>query len=342
MESILQLNKSEREIALTAWLETTSKLASVRLQPMTGDASFRRYYRVLTATQPFVAMVAPAEENLQPFIAIAHALRHMGLHAPEIIAADTTQGFLLLTDFGDATLLHTLKQQQTPALYANALAVLAVIQRTQRVDGHALPHFTRDIMWQEWLGYKQWFLTQFLGCTTIIHEKALDQIFESIMQSALDQPQVFMHRDYHAANLMVLPNKALAVLDFQDAFIGPITYDLVSLLRDAYIAWPDEWVTTAVHGYWQQLCEQGYTIDASDFMRWFDWMGLERHLKILFTFARKHCRDQQSHYLQFMPRLLNYLCAVSGRYPECAELHAHLQEIVAPALTHTLRRLCVA
>ena len=335
MESANELNLIERSEALAAWVKSCHAFQLASMQAMPGDASFRRYFRVTTTNGSFVAMDAPPpRENCRPFVAIANALRSMKLHAPEIIAADLDKGFLLLTDFGDATYLKTSREENANQLYYAALDALLVLQTCQQVDGFTIPAFTAEFMQQEWAWHKEWFLDKLLGLTlSLQQEQTLDNCMSAVIESAATQPQVFMHRDFHSANLMVLPKNQVGILDFQDAFIGPLTYDLASLLRDCYIDWPDAQVTAWALRYWKQWQEVNALQNVSDqaFLRWFDWMGIERHIKALFTFARKRVRDHQASYLQHIPRTLNYIIHISSRYPELAPLHDYYQQIVFPA-----------
>ena len=337
METINETSIIERRSALEQWLKDYSNHSFVSIKPMPGDASFRRYFRVTLDQESFVVMDAPPpQENIQSFAAISHALRRMQLNAPEIITAEWERGFLLLTDFGDATYLSQLNSGNANQLYDCALNALVVLQACKEVDGMRVPPFTSSFMWQEWAWHKEWFLDKWLGLTlSAQEEQALNQCYDAIVDSATTQPQVFMHRDYHSANLMVLPNQGVGLLDFQDAFIGPLTYDLVSLLRDCYISWPNEKVTEWALRYLQKLQQANYMCDVSQqvFLRWFDWMGIERHLKALFTFARKQVRDQHPHYLKHIPRTLAYIETVSQHYPELSALHAYIQKVKTPALT---------
>ena len=321
MESAQGVKVDDRKLALEQWLQSDAGLSDVKLQPMTGDASFRRYFRV----QSFVAMDAPPPaENCRPFVAIARALRDMGLQAPAIINADLERGFLLLSDFGNQTYLKALTVENADQLYQLALQALSVMQSCKQVSSHALPLFHADFMWQEWAWHQEWFLQKYLHLNLDNDKAALDQCYALLVASAVEQPQVFMHRDYHSANLMVLPDE-VGILDFQDAFIGPVTYDLASLLRDCYIDWPVQQVEAWALSYLALLQNRGelQTISEGKFLRWFDFMGLQRHLKALMTFARKSVRDEQPQYLAHIPRTLNYVVTVSGFYKELEPLHQY-------------------
>lgn len=339
MESTLELKNPDRIKALEDWLSDACGLHHIVMQPIPGDASFRRYFRIHTSSNTYVAMDAPPpQENCRPFVAIAKALRSIGLLAPEIIGADVERGFLLLSDFGDWTYLKSLNLQNANQLYQSALTNLAALQALREVPGRSIPQFTQDFMRQEWAWHKEWFLRNFLNLQLDDHEAALDACYAHIVEAAALQPQVFMHRDYHSANLMVLPGNQVGILDFQDAFIGPVTYDLVSLLRDCYIDWPQQHVTSWALEYHRILIEQDVLGDVSqqEFLRWFDLMGVQRHLKAIFTFSRKHIRDQQSQYLKHIPRTLKYLLQVSQRYPELAPLYHYLHDTVQPAFERAM------
>lgn len=338
MESI-----EARKIQLEQWLMQTGMFASLQLLPLAGDASFRRYYRLIHADHSWIVMDAPPpQENVIPFVAVATALRAWGVQTPEIVAAEPTKGFLLLTDFGDATYLKTLTPDNATDLYQTALIALARLQSCRQVPGHIIPPFTTDFMWQEWAWHKEWFLDKLLGLNIQQQEKILDDCYASIVSAAASQPQVFMHRDFHSANLMVLPDQTVGVLDFQDAFIGPLTYDLASLLRDCYISWPEQRVQQWVAYYLNQLQAQGefHDVTLKQLLYWFDMVSMQRHLKALLTFARKYVRDDQPQYLQHIPRTLNYLCEVSSRYPAFLALHEFLRDSVQPTFERKVMPLC--
>lgn len=333
MESI-QEDKIARQTLITSWLQESCGLRSFVLQPMPGDASFRRYFRVSLTTQSFVLMDAPHDQdNPRSFIAIANALRKQGLHTPEIIHADVQNGLLLLTDFGDLTYLRALNADNASHLYSRALDSLVLLQGCHDISGYHIPLFTKEFMMTEWAWHKEWFLSHLLKLSMPSAEKNLDDCYQLLVEAAVNQPQVFMHRDYHSANLMVLPDDQVGILDFQDAFIGPVTYDVVSLLRDCYIDWPRDRVIEWAISYLHKLQQANVLVDMDEreFVRLFDWMGMQRHLKALLTFARKEVRDHQSQYLSNIPRTLKYLINVSQRYPEFAVLHDYLRITVQPA-----------
>lgn len=317
--------------SLQTWLTETSDLGAFSLQALPGDASFRRYFRVTHSGGTFIAMDAPPErEDCRPYVAIARALRAQGLLSPEIIKADLKIGFLLITDFGDRQFLKELNHTNAEQLYSTALQALMILKNCSQVEGWSIPLFTADFMFKELLLFQEWFLEKFLQLELSSAQlKMLSCCFSLLAESAAAQPQVFMHRDFHSANLMLLPHNRVGILDFQDAFMGPVTYDLVSLLRDCYIDWPPAVVQRLALNY---LSELQFAVSEVEWLRWFDWMGLQRHLKALLTFSRKFKRDANPNYLQFIPRTLSYIERSSQEYSEFKEFHLFLQENVLPAM----------
>ena len=321
----------ERTRALVDWLQVASPAPIAGLVPMTADASFRRYFRLLTDVGSYVVMDAPPlQEDVSRFIHLARFLSERGLNAPHIYAENVQAGFLILSDFGDLTYLNAFKTNAPTPLYENALKVLAILHRCHDTPPFALPHFTHDFMQSEWLLHQQWFLQGLL--TLQDHDSALDHVYDLLVENALLQPQVFMYRDFHAGNLMLLPDGKVGLLDFQDALIGPLTYDLASLLRDCYVDWPATDVSKWALFYYDLLQQQGELQDVSaiQFLRWFDWMGIQRHLKALLTFARKTVRDKEARYLAFVPRTLNYIVTVSRKYDELLPMTRFYSDQVLP------------
>lgn len=321
--------------ALQKWLTETCGLVESVLQPLPGDASFRRYFRLHQAANSYIVMDArPEKESCTSYVAISRALRIHGLLTPEVIAHDLSQGFLLITDFGDRLFLNELNVTNVEILYTQALDALVILQSCSEVPDWQIQPFTIDFMYKELKLFQEWYLKNYLALTlSSTTESMLERLFYFLAETSASQPQVFMHRDYHSANLMVLPNNQIGILDFQDAFIGPVTYDLVSLLRDCYIAWPEELVTKLVLQYRNQL---NMTISDSEFLRWFNLMGLQRHLKALLTFARKYCRDGNANYVKHIPRTLNYIMQESQHYPECQRFQEFLCNVIMPAQQEVL------
>jgi hypothetical protein len=324
--------------ALLQWCATRVAPAAGRalsLSPVAGDASFRRYYRLAGCEPSRIAVFAPPdkERNLE-FVRIAAMLREAGVHAPEVLACDTANGFLLLSDFGDSLLLGALDAVSVDALYARAMDTLMHIQgaATER-EGWRLPPYSEALLRQEMELFPAWYLEGLLGLELTADEKTLlHELFERLIASARSQPQVFVHRDFHSRNLMLLPDGDLGVIDFQDAVIGPLTYDLVSLLRDCYVEWPVARVRAWASAYAARLAGLGTMPDVPEetFRRWFDWMGLQRHIKVLGIFARLWLRDGKPGYLRDLPLVMRYALDVAAAYPETAAFDRWFRARVLP------------
>ena len=323
----------ERSLLLEAWLKKRFPGKDFTLSAASADASFRRYFRVILDEGTFVAMDAPPEqEDCGPFLRVAELFSQAGANVPEIVAQDVTQGFLLLTDLGSTTYLHALNEQsghhgdKATQLYSDALAALLKIQLASRRG--VLPDYDEALLSRELHLFPDWYLERHLQISLGSDEKAeLQGIFQRIVRNTLAQPKVFVHRDYHSRNLMVTsPNPG--ILDFQDAVYGPITYDLVSLFKDAYIHWDEERVLDWLIRYWERARKLGLPVptDFSDFYRDFEWMGVQRHLKVLGIFARLNYRDGKSAYLADMPLVEDYLRKACGRYNELGPLLMLLDE----------------
>lgn len=320
---------SQRLNALQKWLhhETLrldNDVSHHSLVPITNDASFRRYFRVALDGVSHIIMDAPPDkENCHPFIDIAQRLQASGLNAPKIVASKLEQGFLLLTDLGSQLYLPALNEaQQVDNLYGDALDALVLMQTNTSSQG--LPLYDHQLLHKEMDLFTNWLLDKHLNLSLSPADQAsLEKCFELLSTSALSQPQVFVHRDYHSRNLMIVPQHNPGILDFQDAVKGPVTYDLVSLLRDCYIAWPLKRVKEWARRYYTQAQQASILkgIDEAQFFHWFDWMGIQRHLKASGIFARLYHRDGKSGYLKDIPRTLNYIVEVSANYPELAALH---------------------
>ncbi|HDK38023.1 MAG TPA: aminoglycoside phosphotransferase [Thiolapillus brandeum] len=326
---------SERQTLLENWLRTDCGLADFTLKPASEDASFRRYFRVFEADGGTrVAMDAPPEkENCHPFVNIAQRLQQVGVHAPVIHAQDLQQGFLLLEDLGGQSYLDVLDADSAERLYGDALAALMSIQAC--IDPVDLPLYDRELLMTEMSLFPQWLLQQHLGLDLSDTEQdMLDQVFTQLVESALEQPQVFVHRDYHSRNLMAGIEHPPGVIDFQDAVRGPVTYDLVSLLRDCYISWPASQVDEWAWGYYQLGVQSGVLQEQheSQFLRWFDLMGAQRQLKAAGIFARLNHRDGKAGYLADIPRTLGYIVAVAQRRSELAPLADFIANRVLPRL----------
>lgn len=315
----------ERENALNEWLEKSIKTKDYTLIPLAGDASFRRYFRLRYQGVSQVVMDAPpGKEDLEPFIHIAKTLSAANVLAPEIIAVDKPQGFLLLSDFGDQLLLDHLNQKTADDFYQDAINTLLKIQQCPINDPH-LPHFDKLFMLKEMNVCNEWFFNAYLNLTLSLDEQSLvEKAMEWIASEVALQPQVFIHRDYHSRNIMLVDNAtdiSLGIIDFQDAMRGPLTYDLVSLLKDCYIAWPrDKVLEWATYFYANNpIARAHYSLP--EFIRAFDLCGIQRHLKVLGVFSRLYLRDNKSGYLKDLPLTLKYTI-------ECAESYVELQPLL--------------
>jgi len=309
----------DRYTLLLNWLGDVLPHDRMRLAPASEDASFRRYFRVRLDETTYIAMDSPpAQEDNRMFVALAKALRELNVQTPQVFAHDFDQGFLLLSDFGSQQYLMVLDDTCVDTLYGDALATLMRLQLSGDPASDLIPAYDGALLQQELELFREWFLGRHLGLPLDSEEQQLlDQVFTLLSASALEQPRVWVHRDYHSRNLMVTAENNPGVLDFQGAVIGPVTYDLVSLLRDCYIAWPPERVKQWALVYRERMQVQGFPglSDEKMFLRWFDWMGMQRHLKALGIFARLNCRDGKPGYLRDIPRTLNYVLEVAGVYP---------------------------
>jgi aminoglycoside/choline kinase family phosphotransferase len=317
-----------RSRLLKHWLKNRCALDPGSIEQVSGDASFRRYFRVLDGGASYIVMDAPPEkEGCQAFIDITHRLENAGLNVPHIYAVDPEQGFLLLHDLGDALYLHHLDERSADAHYADAFEALLKIQA---IDPSSLPMYDRTMLLREMALFREWFLDRHLHFDLTQKEnEILDEAFSILIECALEQPQVFVHRDYHSRNLLLTPDNNPGILDYQDAVRGPATYDLLSLLRDSYISWPREQVTRWALEYRDRMASGGILDTTPDekFLRWFDFIGMQRQLKVCGIFARLYHRDGKPGYLPDIPRTFKYLKSASACYPETEPLHGLLRSL---------------
>lgn len=311
-----------RENALKNWLDSLIK-ENYQLESLTGDASFRRYYRLSYQNQCRIAMDAPPEkETLEPFIDIAARIRNQGLTAPMIYAKDSELGFALLDDFGDKLFFQGLKEGKQDTLYKSAIDALVLMQGC---NTSGLSAFDDNFIEQELNLFRQWFLKDYLNLNLSAEEEEIIQdSFDWLKMTLAKQPKVFIHRDYHSRNLMLLANDSLGIIDFQDAMIGPFTYDLVSLLKDCYIQWPRqqilEWLS-----YFYEKSKEAKIYSKAEFIKAFDYCGLQRHFKVLGIFCRLYLRDNKPNYLNDLPLVLNYVLASLEGEKELAPLYQFMQ-----------------
>ncbi len=316
-----------RKQQLVDWIKTSARIPFFDINPASDDASFRRYFRIGFDGKTLIAMDAPPEkEDSAKFIRLAQVFQRAGAQVPDIIEADPSRGFLLLTDLGQTQYLKALTADNAQRLYGDALATLLSVQTTPLAEVRALPAYDDALLTRELAIFDEWFVTRHLGIAwNDAQRRVWQQACAVLKHSALEQPRVLVHRDYHSRNLMVTERHNPGVLDFQDAVYGPITYDLASLLRDCYIAWPDVQVQHWLEQHRNHLLKRGLPVnDATQFQRWFDLMGAQRHLKAIGIFARLQHRDGKPGYLQDIPRTLNYVLDVCSRYSELRGLETLL------------------
>jgi hypothetical protein len=322
----------ERTLALQAWIDRLFPAEKWRLEPVSADASFRRYFRVRLADRGETRIVMdapPQKEDCRPFIRVAELLRQAGLNAPAVLAQNLEQGFLLLTDLGCTTYLAALQEDDTRAdvLFRDAVDALVAWQLASRPG--VLPPYDTALLRRELDLFPDWYLARHLGLALAPERRqVLERMFALILESNLAQPAVYVHRDYMPRNLMLCaPNPG--ILDFQDAVYGPISYDVASLVRDAFISWEEERALDWVVRYWDKARRAGLPVraDFGDFYRELEWMGLQRHLKVLGIFARIHHRDGKPGYVEDTPRFVRYVRAVAGRYNALAPLARLFDEI---------------
>jgi aminoglycoside/choline kinase family phosphotransferase len=316
----LEAQIDQRLNELRHWL-TGHIPGSFSLSPASADASFRRYFRISTGAQSWIGMDAPpAHEDCRPFVRVAALMRAAGLNAPEVLAQDLEQGFLLLTDLGTVTYLSVLNDANADDLFGDAIDALLRLQRASRTG--VLPPYDEPLLRRELGLFPEWYVGRHLGIELSAElRQTLAESMTLIVANNLAQPPVYVHRDYMPRNLMVTePNPG--VLDFQDAVFGPITYDLVSLLKDAFVSWEEERIRDWTVRYWEKARRAGLPVNADfgTFYRDFEWMGLQRHLKVLGIFARIKYRDGKPGYLEDTPRFVRYTRAVCSRYAALSPL----------------------
>jgi N-acetylmuramate 1-kinase len=320
---------------LTRWVFDDLGFAGSRIAPASADASFRRYFRVTRGDDSYIVMDAPPEkENLGPFVSVSRALLGIGLNAPVVLARDPHNGFLLLSDLGTRQYLDELvTDAAADRLYADALGALRIMQSAGTALARDLPLYGHDLLMREMELLPQWFLGAHLGLEVSADERGmLDRLFESLAQSALAQPAAFVHRDYHSRNLLVTQENNPGILDFQDAVWGPVTYDLASLLKDCYVAWPVPRVRAWALHHRERLLAAGLPAgkSESEFIQWFDLVGLQRHIKVLGIFARLYYRDGKSQYLKDLPRVLRYARDAAADYAATAQFADFIVKRIEP------------
>lgn len=329
---------SKRQQARAKWLKSILETDSFRLTPASEDASFRSYHRVSLPDISYILMDAPPEqEDCQPFIDITDRLLACGVNVPVIHGHDLQNGFLLLSDLGNEQYLSHLKGTAADTLYKSAIDSLVRFQLAASTDG--LPIYDKALLITEMNLFTHWLLNRYLDIRLDNGEQqSLAEIFNLLVDNATRQPQVFVHRDYHSRNLMLNGDNPPGIIDYQDAVVGPLSYDLVSLLKDSYINWPPGQRQQWVDYYLERLAHanEGYKPEPTLFRRWFDLMGVQRELKVGGIFARLYLRDGKVGYLKDIPRTLTYITELGGEYPELANLVNFLDKRVLPALEQKL------
>ena len=329
----------ERLQQLNAWLAVVLKNAPYQIELASADASFRRYFRVTINELTYIAMDAPPpQEDCTPFVHVAKVFADAGLNVPKVIAQDISHGFLLLSDLGNTTFLSALQApnglEVAADLYRDASNALVTMQLASKPN--VFPAYDEALLTREMELFPDWYVTKHLNVTlTDAQQQTMKKTFDLLKANILAQSKVYVHRDYHSRNLMVQSGSHdLGILDFQDAVYGPITYDLVSLLKDAYISWEEDQVLDWVVRYWQSARKAGLPVpeDVADFYRDFEWMGAQRHIKVLGIFARLYHRDGKDGYLKDMPLVMDYLRRVCDRYIELKPMLRLLDQLAGVEL----------
>ena len=335
---------TDARLALIAeWLSRELRLPAARIEPASSDASFRRYFRVFAGAATYIVMDAPPQqEDVRPYLKVSRLLESLGVHVPHVHESDAQRGLLLLEDLGTTLYLERLNAGDDPEpLYRDALAALAALQVRGGEASRELPPYDRAALERELSLMPEWLLARHLALEVRSAEaELLADSFALLIREGLAQPAVFVHRDYHSRNLMVVGARNPGVIDFQDALRGPVGYDLASLLKDCYIAWPRARIVGWVSGYRARLAAAGGPAGASEaqFLRWFDLIGVQRHIKVLGIFCRLWYRDGKPGYLADLPRVLDYVRETCAQYAELSVLGRFFEERVAPALPHANAR----
>jgi N-acetylmuramate 1-kinase len=320
-------------------LGAVADTAQSGLTMIAGDASNRRYFRLHIEGRPYIVVEAPPQtEKNTEFLAVRKLLEGAGVRVPCLFAAELSRGYMVLEDLGDRVLLAQLNAESATGYYRSAFGLLRKMAALEGADV-AVPAYDRGLLTEEFGRFQQWFVQGLLGCRPTASEAVLiDKLGEQLIFSALEQPRVLVHRDFHSRNLMLLPGEEMAVIDFQDAVYGPVTYDLSSLLKDCYIRWPEERVKQWALAFLAAMPDSHRQAvpDEASFLRWFDWMGLQRHIKVLGTFSRLYLRDGKTGYLDDLPLVLCYvqetLESYAGQEPVFAEFGQWFRERLLPLI----------
>ncbi|WP_246029050.1 aminoglycoside phosphotransferase family protein [Parashewanella tropica] len=329
----------QRFFQLTEWVRLCLD-PKIQLQLISGDASFRRYFRFEHNNQSYIAVDSPPDlVPILPFVELAQSYHQSGLKTPEVLHQNEQLGFMVLTDLGDNMLNSALNEDTVIPLYQQAIELLPLVAKVQSTAKHQLPAFDQAFISTELAIFNDWLLKEHLSYSLDEStQKMLLQVFDTLTKTIVSQPQVAMHRDYHSRNIM-LHNQQMYLIDFQDSVMGPISYDAVSLLRDCYVVWPSTMVDALAKYHFEQCLKHGLLSANTQFEQyqyWFDLTGMQRHLKIAGIFARLHHRDGKSGYLTDIPQSLHYLIEVGNRYTEFSELVTWLKQDILPKVEATL------
>ena len=325
----------QRQQQLAEWASQSLSIEPPKLDVVSGDASFRRYFRFKNNGQSIIAVDAPPEhENNHAFHQVAKLLREANVNVPEFFHVNFEKGFLLLSDLGDRLFLPELNTETVDNYYSKAIHALIQMQQISLTKLGSLPHYDRKKLLSEMMLFKDWFIQRHLNLVlSDAEDQMINKVFEQLITSALLQPQTFVHRDYHSRNLMICESQTPGVIDFQDAVVGPISYDLVSLIKDCYIQWPQAKVENWAKEFFDIAKAKGLlSNDFESFTQQLDWMGMQRHLKVLGIFCRLHYRDGKSSYLTDLPLTFQYLQEAVQRYPEFDSFNRFLISKILPAM----------
>lgn len=324
----------QRQQQIADWLGQLYPGEAYALAPASADASFRRYFRVTFTDRSLIVMDAPPQhEDCAPFLHVGELFEKAGTHVPHVLAKDLAQGFLLLSDLGHTTYLQALTTENASSLYGDAIDALIAIQMASRAN--ELPPYDEALLRRELNLFPDWYIAKHLAtCLTAQQQAKLEEVFTRIVANNLAQPRVYVHRDYHSRNLMYLDEGNPGILDFQDAVFGPITYDLASLFKDAYIRWEEAEIMDWLIRYWEKARKAGLPVraDFGEFYRDYELMGVQRHIKVLGIFARLSHRDSKDGYLKDMPLVMDYLRRACARYIDLKPM-LNLLEQLEPKIT---------
>lgn len=326
---------------INIWLKKALNGAEFELTPIVGDASFRRYFRIRYGDKRAILMDATEREqqSCQAFVNIARSFSELGLCVPEIIHEDIPQGFILLSDLGDELYLRQLNENNADQLYKVAIEALLTLQQCKQLKYYRPPHFDNQLMQKELNLFEEWFLSKHLQITLNADmQESISKIMTKLINELQQQPYVCVHRDYHSRNLLVVDSHRVGILDFQDAVLGPISYDLVSLFKDCYISWPREKVVQWVNYYFELAMQKNVlpVMEFNTFLQWFDWMGIQRHLKVLGIFSRLNYLYGKPTYMNDIPRILNYVIKILPEYSAWAELNDFFHQVILVKLNNEL------